>query len=124
MSSVGAPGTSGPTPHTTGCVPLARNWTSRQPSRRSSPATHSAAARQSALWEASVDTDGIRKKLASSRNRRSVSMAGTNSSARRLESQEVSDLPLATRRGEGGRGRGRGRGEILAGGLRLKKKQQ
>src|SRR5437660_3967464 len=67
MSSVGAPGTSGPTPHTTGCVPLARNCTSRQPSRRSSPATHSAAARQSALCAGSVETEGMRKKSVSSR---------------------------------------------------------
>src|SRR5579884_3341594 len=75
MSSVGAPGTAGPTPQTTGCVPLARNCTSPHPSRRSSPATHSAAARQSALCAGSVETDGMRRKSVSSRNSRSVSMA-------------------------------------------------
>jgi hypothetical protein len=54
-------------------VSLARNATSRQPSRRSSPATHSAAARQSALCDAFVETDGMHKKSLSSRNSRVVS---------------------------------------------------
>src|SRR5438876_6687425 len=74
MRSAGAPGTSGPTPHTTGCVSLATSCTSRQPRRRSSPATHSGAARQSALCAGRVETEGMRRKALSSRSKRSVSM--------------------------------------------------
>src|SRR5437870_5740202 len=74
MSSAGAPGTSGPSPHTTGCVSLATSCTSRQSRRRSSPATQSAAARQSALCAGRVETEGMRRKALSSRSKRSVSM--------------------------------------------------